>query len=587
MLDLLIIMFERVGMIVAVAFLLTRFRFFQHMIHQDVLDRRQELTAILFFGLFGIFGTYFGVALDMQTFHFENMSWQLATDEAIANSRVIGVVVAGLLGGYRLGIGAGLIAGIHRMSLGGFTAISCGVSTIISGILAGYFYKKGKRIRPLLAFTIGAAAEALQMLLIVVMAQPFEKAFALVQTIGVPMILANGMGTALFMLIAYNVISDQEKVTALQAQKTLRIADQTLGYLRTGMRKDTAEAVCGILLDELKPGAVAMTNKTDILAYVGSKGTIRQGLIQTDITRQVIREGQLIVTDSATPDHPGISASEAIVIAPLKTRGETIGTLKLFYPSRTAITDVTIELIAGLAALLSNQLEIAEADDAYQLAKEAEIQALQAQISPHFLFNSMNIILSLIRTNPDEARKLLSSLSFFLRQNLEGTTAKMVTLQQELAHVEAYLMIEEARFIDKLKICIDVDPHVMQEKIPPLTLQPIVENAMTHGIKDLDANAMVHISIHERDNAIHIMVQDNGEGIVPARLAMLGQEPVRSEKGTGLGLYNVNRRLKMTFDKNSGLTIKSTPNEGTKISFQIPKSEVNEYDGNDSRIGRR
>lgn len=587
MLDLLIIMFERIGMIIAVAFLLTRFRFFQHIIHQDVLDRRQELTAILFFGLFGIFGTYFGVALDMQTFHFENMSWQLDTDEAIANSRVIGVVVAGLLGGYRLGIGAGLIAGIHRMSLGGFTAISCGISTIISGVLAGYFYKKGKRIGPLLAFTIGAAAEALQMLLIVVMAEPFEKAFALVQTIGVPMILANGMGTALFMLIAYHVISDQEKVTALQAQKTLRIADQTLGYLRTGMRKDTAEAVCGILLDELKPGAVAMTDKTDILAYVGSKGARMQGLIQTDITRQVIREGRLIVTDSVNHDHPTVSASGAVVIAPLKTRGETIGTLKLFYPSRTAITDVTIELIAGLAELLSNQLEIAEADDAYQLAKEAEIQALQAQISPHFLFNSMNIILSLIRTNPDEARKLLSSLSFFLRQNLEGTTAKMVTLQQELAHVEAYLMIEEARFIDKLKICIDVDPHVMREKIPPLTLQPIVENAMTHGIKELDANAKVHISIHEIGDAIHIMVQDNGEGIAPERLAMLGQEQVRSEKGTGLGLYNVNRRLKMTFDKNSGLTIESTPNEGTKISFQIPKSEVNGYDRNDSCIGRR
>ncbi|WP_313235806.1 LytS/YhcK type 5TM receptor domain-containing protein [Sporosarcina ureae] len=586
MLDLLIIMFERVGMIVAVAFLLTRFRFFQNMIHQDVLDRRQELTAILFFGLFGIFGTYFGVALDMQTFHFENMSWQLETDEAIANSRVIGVVVAGLLGGYRLGIGAGLIAGIHRMSLGGFTAISCGISTIISGILAGYFYKKGKHISPLLAFAIGAAAEALQMLLILVIADPFEKAFALVQAIGLPMILANGMGAALFMLIAYNVISDQDKKTALQAQKTLRIADQTLGYLRTGMRKDTASAVCGILMNELQPGAVAMTDKTDILAFVSSKGTIMQGSIQTDLTRQVIQEGRLIVTDSVTHDHPSVSTSGAIVIAPLKTRGETIGTLKLFYPSRKAITDATIELISGLAELLSNQLEIAEADHAYQLAKEAEIQALQAQISPHFLFNSMNIIISLIRTNPDEARKLLSSLSFFLRQNLEGTTAKMVTLQQELAHVEAYLKIEEARFIDKLKICIDVDPSVMQEKIPPLTLQPIVENAITHGIKDLDANAVVHISIHESGDVIHIMVEDNGEGIVPERLAMLGQEQVQSGKGTGLGLYNVNRRLLMTFDKNSGLAIESTPNKGTKISFYIPKSEVNGYDGNDSRIGR-
>jgi len=526
------------------------------------------------------------VALDMQTLHFENMSWQLHSDEAIANSRVIGVVVAGLLGGYRLGIGAGLIAGIHRMSLGGFTAISCGVATIISGIVAGYFYKKNKHISPLMAFGIGAAAEALQMLLILVIAQPLEKALTLVQAIGLPMILANGLGTALFMLIAYSVISDQEKVTALQAQKTLRIADQTLGYLRTGMRKDTATAVCGILMDELKPGAVAMTNKTEILAFIGTKGSIAHGPIQTDITRQVIQEGKLIVTDSILNESPDVPTFGAVVIAPLKTRGETVGTLKLFYPSRKAITDVTIELIAGLAELLSNQLEIAEADHAYQLAKEAEIQALQAQISPHFLFNSLNIIISLIRTNPDEARKLLSSLSFFLRQNLEGTTAKMVTLQQELAHVEAYLMIEEARFIDKLKICIDTDPHVMQVKIPPLTLQPIVENAMTHGIKDLAEHAIVHISIHEIDDAIRIIVKDNGKGIDGERLSRLGEEKVTSEKGTGLGLYNVNRRLIMSFDERSALAIQSTPNEGTKISFQIPKVEVEDHDGNPG-IGRR
>ena len=583
MLDLLIIMIERVGMIVAVAFLLTRFRFFQNMIHQDGLDRRQELTAILFFGLFGIFGTYFGVALDMQTLHFENMSWQLHTDEAIANSRVIGVVVAGLLGGYRLGIGAGLIAGIHRMSLGGFTAISCGIATIISGIVAGYFYKKNKHISPLMAFGIGAAAEAVQMLLILVIANPFEKALALVQAIGIPMILANGLGTALFMLIAYSVISDQEKVTALQAQKTLRIADQTLGYLRTGMRPDTANAVCKILQDELQPSAVAMTNKTDILAFVGPAEHAMQGPIQTHITRQVIHHGELVVSDSVT-DHD--SAFGAVVIAPLKSRGETVGTLKLFYPSRKAITDVTIELITGLSELLSNQLEIAEADHVYQLAKEAEIQALQAQISPHFLFNSMNIIISLIRTNPDEARKLLSSLSFFLRQNLEGTTAKMVTLQQELAHVEAYLQIEQARFIDKLKITIDVDPSVLQEKIPPLTLQPIVENAITHGIKNLATNAVVDVSIYAQDDSIHIVVEDNGAGITAERLALLGQQQVESEKGTGLGLYNVHRRLVMSFNENAGLLIESTPNTGTKISFQIPKAEVKVDDGNDSRIGR-
>lgn len=584
MLDLLIIMIERVGMIVAVAFLLTRFRFFQNMIHQDGLDRRQELTAILFFGLFGIFGTYFGVALDMQTLHFENMSWQLDTDEAIANSRVIGVVVAGLLGGYRLGIGAGLIAGIHRMSLGGFTAISCGIATIISGIVAGYFYKKKKHISPLMAFAIGAAAEAMQMLLILVIANPFEKALALVQAIGIPMIVANGLGTALFMLIAYSVISDQEKVTALQAQKTLRIADQTLGYLRTGMRPDTANAVCKILQDELQPGAVAMTDKTDILAFIGPAGQATEGPIRTDITKNVLKNGKLVVSDSVAEPN---SVFGAVVIAPLKSRGETVGTLKLFYPSRKAITDVTIELITGLSDLLSNQLEIAEADHAYQLAKEAEIQALQAQISPHFLFNSMNIIISLIRTNPDEARKLLSSLSFFLRQNLEGTTAKMVTVQQELAHVEAYLQIEQARFIDKLKVNIHVDPSALQEKLPPLTLQPIVENAITHGIKNLAADAVVDVSIYAQDDAIQIVVEDNGAGIPAERLALLGRQQVESEKGTGLGLYNVHRRLVMSFNENAGLSIESTPCNGTKISFQIPKAEVKMDVENDSYVSRR
>ena len=351
------------------------------------------------------------------------------------------------------------------------------------------------------------------------------------------------------------------------------------------MRRDTASAVCGILMDELQPGAVAMTDKTDILAFLGPEGTVAHGPIRTDITRQVLDEGRLLVTDTVT--NADVPSFGAIVIAPLKTRGETIGTLKLYYPSRKAITDVTIELISGLAELLSNQLEIAEADHAYQLAKEAEIQALQAQISPHFLFNSMNIIISLIRTNPDEARKLLSSLSFFLRQNLEGTTAKMVTLQQELAHVEAYLMIEEARFVDKLKVCIDVDPAILQEKIPPLTLQPIVENAITHGIKDLDADAKVEIRIYPNEDMIHITVKDNGKGMDAERLATLGQQQVVSDKGTGLGLYNVNRRLMMTFDENSGLAIDSLPHAGTKISFQIPKSEVSSNDRNDSRVGRR
>jgi two-component system sensor histidine kinase LytS len=289
-------MLERVGMIVAVAFILTRLGFFKNMIHQHKLNRKQESTAILFFGFFGIIGTYFGVAFNTETQQFTSVAMEIASDEAIANSRVIGVVVAGLLGGYRVGIGAGLIAGIHRMTLGGFTDIACGISTIVSGIVAGAYYKRGRDIKPLTAFVIGALAEAIQMTLIVVLAKPLEKAIALVQAIGIPMILANGIGTAIFLLIVYNVISNQEKDTALQAQKTLRIANQTLWYLRKGMNNETALAVCTILHRELSPSAVAMTNQTEILAHVGIANDHHKAHrpIQTQITNEVLKHGELV-----------------------------------------------------------------------------------------------------------------------------------------------------------------------------------------------------------------------------------------------------------------------------------------------------
>ncbi|KXH80856.1 histidine kinase [Sporosarcina sp. HYO08] len=580
MLDLFVIMFERVGMIIAVAFILTRFQFFKDLVRHDQLNRRQELSAILYFGLFGIAGTYFGVAFNTDTSNFNSVALELAAEEAIANSRVIGIVVAGLLGGYRLGIGAGLIAGIHRMTLGGFTAFSCGFSTIVAGFLAGYFHQKKKVLSPLTIFGIGAMAEAMQMGVILLISKPFEKAYALVEVIGLPMIITNGVGTALFILIIRHVTSEREKETALQAQKTLRIADQTLGHLRKGMNTDTARAVCDILYRELKPSAVAITNSTSILSHVGIASDHHQmnSPIRTDETKEVIDNGKLMVVDEGT-----IHCTEptcplgAAVIAPLIQRGKTVGTLKLYYSSGKTITDVTVELITGLSALLSNQLELAEADRAVQLAKEAEIKALQAQIHPHFLFNAMNTIVSLIRTDPDQARRLLTSLSYFLRQNVTGTTATLVSLAQELSHVKAYLAINKARFVDKLTIYYDVEETVLTQSIPPFTLQPIVENAIHHGIKDMERDSVIEVFIRPIGDDIEIGVSDNGQGMSSERAAMLGTGQLASETGTGVGLFNVNRRLQMTFGERSSLVVQSEPMKGTTISFRIPKGEV----GND------
>ena len=180
------------------------------------------------------------------------------------------------------------------------------------------------------------------------------------------------------------------------------------------MNTDTAQAVCNILYRELQAKCCRHDRIKRIFLPMSELPVITikvNSPIRTDETKDVIQNGKLVVVNEGTIhcDYPDCPLGAA-VIAPLIRRGETIGTLKLYYPSEKVITDISIELIAGLSSLLSNQLEIAETDRAYQLAKEAEIKALQAQINPHFLFNSMNIIVSLIRTDPDQARKLLTSL---------------------------------------------------------------------------------------------------------------------------------------------------------------------------------
>ncbi|MBT2694017.1 sensor histidine kinase [Bacillus sp. ISL-55] len=576
MFELLITMLERLGIIVTIAFILTRFRFFRGLIYHDSLNRRQQYFAIVFFGFFGIIGTYSGMSFSTDNLQFNPWAADLASDEAIANSRVIGIVIAGLLGGYKVGIGAGLIAGLHRFTLGGFTALACGLAAIVAGIIAGRFQKKKNNVNLRTAFLVGAIAETVQMLIILLIAKPYEQAQTLVEIIGVPMIIANGLGSLLFLMVIKNVVSEEEKTGAMLAQKTLRIADQTLAYLRKGINPDSARSVCEILHKEVQTSAVAITNQSEILAHVGLADDHHRSTspIQTQITRDVLKSGKLVVANDETIHCREQSCPlGAAVIAPLKLRDETIGTLKFYFKSEKEITNVVIELISGLSNLLSNQLEIAEAEKAYQLAKEAEVKALQAQISPHFLFNTLNVITSLIRIDPAKARKLLVSLSHFLRQNLTATTISMTTLEQELAHVKAYLSIEEARFVEKLKVTYDIEDDALPVKIPPLTLQPIVENAVKHGIKNMDHDCQINIEIYKADNSTVVTVRDNGQGMSKERINQLGKQIIDSETGSGIALFNVNRRLTMNFGESASLLIKSEPGNGTEISFTIPQAE--------------
>ncbi|UOR13982.1 sensor histidine kinase [Halobacillus amylolyticus] len=570
MFELLLPMLERLGIIVTVAFIVTRFRFFRELIDQKTLDRPQQYMAIVFFGLFGIIGTYTGITYDISSFEYSSWAINLGESEALANSRVIGVVAAGLFGGYRIGVGAGLIAGVHRISLGGFTGIACGISAVIAGLIAGLFHKKDQPLKLKTALMVGALAETVQMGVILMLSNPFARAWDLVQEIGLPMIMANGVGSALFLLIIRNVLNEEEKAGAIQAQKALRLAESTVSYLRKGLTMDSAQKACQIIYDEVGVRAISMTDQEKILAHVGEADDHHKAgeVIQTRATKNVIHTGELIVAR-----YEDINCSEpncplgAAVIAPLKRRREVVGTLKFYVRSEKDVSNVLLELIQGLSALLGQQLEIAEAEKAQELAREAEVKALQAQVNPHFLFNSLNVIVSLTRTEPDRARSLLIALSKFFRQNLGATTKTWTSLKEELQHVKSYLTIEETRFVDRLHVKYDVDDRALDMKIAPLTLQPLVENCIKHGIKDQEEDCEIHIRIKSVEEGVKISIMDNGTGIDQARLKTLGNQEVESEKGTGLGLFNVNKRLAHMHGERSTLHITSEPGKGTEISF--------------------
>src|SRR5699024_8319534 len=131
----------------------------------------------------------------------------------------------------------------------------------------------------------------------------------------------------------------------------------------------------------------------------------------------------------------------------------------------------------------------------------------------------------------------------FLRQNVTKTHDTKITLDNELNYVKAYLSIIEARFVDRLSVQYDVDESVLKEMVPPFTLQPLVENAIQHGIVEMGEDCLIKITIRDQGNDMKIEVEDNGTGIPGDKLAFLGRQQVASEHGTGMGLYNVNRRL--------------------------------------------
>ncbi len=578
---LIISMAERMGLIIAIAFLFTRWTRFRQLLDQKPSNEEKLVLAVIF-GLFGIIGTYTGITISPGEVQHQ-FPGELAYEDAIASSRAIGVIVAGLLGGPITGVGAALIAGTHRVLLGGFTALACSVSTLYEGLLGGLFYKilGQKKSNPVkTALLAGLLGEIGQMLIILMIAKPFSKAWQLVQIIAAPMIIANSLGIALFIAIIQIIMENDRRVGTVYAQKALTIANKTLPHLRTGLNEKSALATAQIIYDETNVVAVAITDREKILAHVGQGADhhLAGEAILTEVTKQVLKNKELKI--AANPSeivcrHPHCPLQSAIVV-PLTGSRQIFGSFKLYFANRKIPDKFMIELAQGLAHLFSTQLELAAAEKQARLLQDAEIKALQAQINPHFLFNAINTVVALIRTNPATARKVLVSLGSYIRQNLKSSLNKWNTLENELKHVQAYLTVVQARFSNKLQVEIDIPQNLYHLLLPPLTLQPLVENAVQHGFDKITEQSAVAICAVQKNNYALIQVKDNGKGIAPEILPTL-LEPEKRKTTDGIGLINVHSRLVGLFGAHCGLQIKSTLGEGTTVTFKLPINTREEH----------
>ena len=209
--------------------------------------------------------------------------------------------------------------------------------------------------------------------------------------------------------------------------------------------------------------------------------------------------------------------------------------------------------------------------------RKSELAALQAQINPHFLYNTLNSVSSLIKMNcPDEAFIMIQAIGTFYRTSLsDGKT--LIPLEQEITNIENYIKIQKVRYGNKIEYEIDIENEILQERIVKLTLQPLIENSIYHGIKEMRGKGIIRIKGWKEKNKVFIQVSDNGLGIPEEKLEELFSKDYR-EKGSAFGLFNIQQRLQIYFGKEYGLTVESKLSQGTKATVCIPVDFKREED---------
>jgi two-component system LytT family sensor kinase len=329
----------------------------------------------------------------------------------------------------------------------------------------------------------------------------------------------------------------------------LRVAGLAAGSLRAGLTRGSARRAARHLRTLLGTAGLVVATGDRVLARNGT-GVPADEAVLAEV-RATMAGGRPRLASAAEGDRHG-------VVVPLTVEGRAVGALAAY---DTEIGAGLMRTAAEVGRWMSGQLELAELDASRRRTLEAETRALRAQISPHFVYNSLTTIASFVRTDPERARELLLDFADFIRYALRRA-ADFTSLADELSCVDRYLLLEQARFGDRLRFTVQVAPEVLRVDVPFLCLQPLVENAIKHGMP-----GEVRVVIRDAGPEAHIWVEDDGVGMDPEHL-----RAALAEESSGIGLSNVDLRMRHLYGQDYGLMVETAPGKGTRIRLRIPKT---------------
>lgn len=370
-------------------------------------------------------------------------------------------------------------------------------------------------------------------------------------------------------LIAAIVVIRTRRVVATPAERavhaTLHTAATAARALRKGLNVESARAAVPHLRDLTgAAGAALYDADATLLAHHPPENPIW--------TAATLAEAHRAAQEATAGGRRVLTGAAATVVAQplLPDDSEVLGVLVVV--SATQPGPGLLGAVGEVARYATGQLELAELGDSRARLDRAEVLALRAQISPHFVYNALNTIASFVRTDPDRARELILDFADFTRYSFRAA-GQYTVLADELKNIDRYVTLERARFGTALDVKLQVAPEVLNVVVPFLALQPLVENAVRHGLAGRNSGSITLIARDEGADCV-ISVEDDGAGMDPEVLRSAHADALdtdTSDQNAHVGLTNVDHRLRAAFGNDYGLVVETAPGAGTKVVMRVPK----------------